>query len=165
MVPSPHRGGEIPQRRKSNRIQKLQSQKALHISYKEDHEEDLEERVVRKKAKLCKQRNPKPTSAGVSLVEDNKTCEENTISRPMDSEDSAVSDSGYIAGMSVGLTEVGETGAKGEAKSAYALVMETLREFNKRYLHCVQVFSMIHFCSRMSSMYLMHQLNDGLIHK
>lgn len=152
VVPSPHRGSTcengistslstgygVSERRTSRRLQKLQSQKAGPVCYKEDPVDNIEERVVRKKAKVGKQRNQNSTSVVAPIVVDNKTREDNdVVSGPKN-------DECHVAAMSVGLTEVAETSAKGE-KSAYAMVTDTLRTFNKHYLLCVQVYSMIHF--------------------
>ncbi|KAI8541254.1 hypothetical protein RHMOL_Rhmol08G0047300 [Rhododendron molle] len=145
VVPSPHRGSTcengistslstgngVSERRTSRRLQKLQSQKAVPVCYKEDPVDNIEERVVRKKAKVGKQRNQNSTSAVAPIVVDNKIREDNeAVSGPKN-------DGCHVVAMSVGLTEVAETSAKGE-KSAYALVTDTLRTFNKHYLHCVQ---------------------------
>ncbi|KAG5534650.1 hypothetical protein RHGRI_022689 [Rhododendron griersonianum] len=146
VVPSPHRGSTcengistslstgygVSERRTSRRLQKLQSQKAGPVCYKEDPVDNIEERVVRKKAKVGKQRNQNSTSVVAPIVVDNKTREDNdVVSGPKN-------DECHVAAMSVGLTEVAETSAKGE-KSAYAMVTDTLRTFNKHYLLCVQM--------------------------
>ncbi|XP_058179900.1 histone-lysine N-methyltransferase, H3 lysine-9 specific SUVH4-like [Rhododendron vialii] len=145
VVPSPHRGSTcengistslstgngVSERRTSRRLQKLQSQKAVPVCYKEDPVDNIEERVGRKKAKVGKQRNQNSTSVVEPIVVDNKTREDNDVVF------GPKNDGCHVAAMSVGLTEVAETSAKGE-KSAYALVTDTLRTFNKHYLLCVQ---------------------------
>lgn len=159
------------ERRTSLRIQKLNSQKSLRDRDREDTLDQIEERVVRKRVRVCKQSNENPTFVGASVVDDNDHIEERVVQKKVsvckksnenptsvgassaddniickdnkvvcesnESKDNAESDGGQVVATNMGLTEVAETVVKGE-KSAYALVTETLRAFNKHYLHFVQ---------------------------
>ena len=141
------------ERRTSARIQKLKSEKALCVRDREESPDHSEERVARKKPKVYERRKvnqpeePKKTKVHErknvnpphTVVHDNKGSESKVvILGSKESKNSANAEGVQGAVKNLVLTEVAESGIWIE-KSAHAKVTETLRTFNKLYLHFVQV--------------------------
>ncbi|XP_057465707.1 histone-lysine N-methyltransferase, H3 lysine-9 specific SUVH4-like isoform X3 [Actinidia eriantha] len=140
------------ERRISARIQKMKSEKALRVREREESSDHIEERVARKKTKVYERRKvnppeePKKTKVHErknvnpphTVVHDNKGSEGKVlILGSNESKNSANADGVQDAVTNMVLTEVAESGI-GIEKSAHAKVTETLRTFNKLYLHFVQ---------------------------
>ncbi|PSS18252.1 Histone-lysine N-methyltransferase [Actinidia chinensis var. chinensis] len=140
------------ERRTSARIQKLKSEKSLCVRGREESPDHSEERVARKKPKVYERRKvnppeePKKTKVHErknvnpphTVVHDNKGSEgKEAILGSKESKNGANAEGVQGAVTNMVLTEVAESGI-GIEKSAHAKVTETLRTFNKLYLHFVQ---------------------------
>ncbi|XP_028114775.1 histone-lysine N-methyltransferase, H3 lysine-9 specific SUVH4-like [Camellia sinensis] len=138
------------ERRTSARIQKLKSEEAIRItsSRRKDslnHTQEKLEKVVQKKTKVFKRRKVCPPEDVAPLVVDDDTKVSNSIlgfeaeakakakakanANANETKDSAANIEGVRGVTAAGI---------GAEKSASALVTETLRAFNKHYLHFVQ---------------------------
>ncbi|KAL6994530.1 hypothetical protein U1Q18_012632 [Sarracenia purpurea var. burkii] len=138
------------ERRISARIQKMTNLKAIHLHSRKESSDHIEEKVVRKKAKVHENGYMNPPDVGPGVVDDSKCSKgKEMVLGSNESRDSANAEGGQRANGSANaegcqgalngivLTELAVSGVGGE-KSAYALVTETLRTFNKHYLHLVQ---------------------------
>lgn len=113
------------ERRSSARLQKLKSEKALRV-----RPEEKEEPENKKNVKVLKKRKVEKANVGSEVVENGDSKPEAELEVPNEKMESVE------GGEMVVIAENGTTGVE---KSAYARVTETLRTFNKHYLHFVQV--------------------------
>ncbi|KAA8548294.1 hypothetical protein F0562_004723 [Nyssa sinensis] len=125
----------LSERRTSARIQKLMSEKALRVRRAEELSNHVEEKVIRKKTRVYQRRKVNLPNVGSQGVENKASEVDIPDMGPNETKNCANVEVGAVVNM--GLTEVAESGFVGE-KSAYARVTETLRTFNKHYLHFVQ---------------------------
>ncbi|KAF5958610.1 hypothetical protein HYC85_005835 [Camellia sinensis] len=142
------------ERRTSARIQKLKSEEAIRItsSRRKDslnHTQEKLEKVVQKKTKVFKRRKVCPPEDVAPLVVDDDTKVSNSI-LGFEAEAEAEAKTKAKANANANANETKDSAANiegvrgvtaagiGAEKSASALVTETLRAFNKHYLHFVQ---------------------------
>ncbi|GMP29966.1 hypothetical protein CsSME_00004847 [Camellia sinensis var. sinensis] len=142
------------ERRTSARIQKLKSEEAIRItsSRRKDslnHTQEKLEKVVQKKTKVFKRRKVCPPEDVAPLVVDDDTKVSNSI-LGFEAEAKAKAKAKANANANANANETKDSAANiegvrgvtaagiGAEKSASALVTETLRAFNKHYLHFVQ---------------------------
>ncbi|CAK9183688.1 unnamed protein product [Ilex paraguariensis] len=130
-------------RRTSARIKKLETEKALRVGKREEllnHEED---RVVLKRTRVYSRRKVDTPNVGSDVAEIGGSKVQTEVLGSNEAKDCAVMEN--RGKTNIGLKEVTEDGA-GSDKSACAMVTETLRIFNKHYLHFVQ-FGYFYHCS------------------
>lgn len=128
---------EPAKRRYSARIQKLQSEKASSINRIAESPNSQPEQCVRKKPKVYYRRKGN-TGEGSEEVVAEAVSPIVSSSQAMDND---IAENGESKNLEiVGNVTVNDvTTANAVEKSAYAKVKETLRIFNKHYLHYVQV--------------------------
>ncbi|CAK9166165.1 unnamed protein product [Ilex paraguariensis] len=123
------------ERRSSARIKKLNSEKALRVCKREEFVNQEEDRVFRKKTRVQHRKTVDRPNVGSEIGGSEVQIE---VLGSDVVKDCAVVENDEKLNMS--LAEFTENGTVSE-KSAYTRVTETLRIFNKHYLHLVQVSS------------------------